>query len=156
MAKRKRSLYNVDMTTKGKEKRTYNGEIFDSLTELNFLREWILPKMESGEVIRYERQIPFILQEGFIYNNVKVLPIKYVSDYIVYWNDGTHTIFDVKGLPDSLSKCKRKLFWKRYPDEKYIWMCRNIKYGDTSHWLTYEELEKKKKLDKKSKSDANR
>lgn len=154
MAKRKRSLYNVDMTQKGKEKRTYNGETFDSLTELNFLKEWILPKVESGEIIKWERQVPFILQEGFIHSGVKVLPIKYVSDFIVYWSDGTRTIYDVKGLPDSLSKCKRKLFWKRYPDEKYIWMCRNIKYGGDSHWLTYEELEKKKKEDKKAKKDG--
>lgn len=151
MAKRKRSLYNVDMTTKGKEKRTYNGELFDSLTELNFLKEWILPKMESGEVIRYERQIPFILQEGFIRDGKKILPIKYVSDYIVYWKDGARTIFDVKGQPDQVSKLKRKLFWKRYPNEEYIWMCRNIKHGG---WLTYEELESKKKEEKKSQKNG--
>lgn len=151
MAKKKRSLYNVDQTKKGIEKRTYNGELYDSLTELNFLKEWILPKVESGEIIRYERQIPFILQEGFTKNNKKILPIKYVSDFIVYWNDGTRTIFDVKGLPDSVSKLKRKIFWKQYPDEEYIWMCRNIKHGDESHWLTYEDLEQKKKLEKKSK-----
>lgn len=151
MDKKKRSLYNVDQTKKGIEKRTYNGELYDSLTELNFLKEWILPKVESGEIIRYERQIPFILQEGFTKNNKKILPIKYVSDFIVYWNDGTRTIFDVKGLPDSVSKLKRKIFWKQFPDEDYIWMCRNIKHGDESHWLTYEDLEQKKKLEKKSK-----
>lgn len=150
MPKKKRSLYNVDMTQKGKEKRTYNGETYDSLTELNFLKEWILPKVESGKIIRWERQIPFILQEGFTYNNKKILPIKYVSDFIIYWGDGSRTVFDVKGQPDSLSKCKRKIFWKRYPEEDYIWMCRNIKFGDESHWLTYEELEQKRKAEKKS------
>ena len=152
MAKKKRSLYNVDMTAKGKEKRTYKGITYDSLTELNFLKEWILPKMESGEALTYERQIPFILQEGFIRNNSKILPIKYVSDFVVYWKDGTRTIFDVKGQPDSLSKCKRKMFWKAYPEEDYIWMCRNIKFGDESHWLTYEELEQKRKEEKKTKT----
>lgn len=150
MAKRKRSLYNVDTTKKGKEKRTYNGEVFDSLTELNFLKEWILPKVESGEIIKWERQIPFILQEGFIHNDKKVLPIKYVSDFIVYWKNGTRTVFDVKGLPDQVSKLKRKLFWKVYPNVEYIWMCRNIKYGV---WLTYEELESKRKADKKKQKD---
>ena len=142
-------MYNVDMTKKGKEKRTYNGEVFDSLTELNFLKEWILPKVESGEILRYELQIPFVLQEGFTHNNIKILPIKYVSDFIVYWKDGTRTIFDVKGLPDSLSKCKRKMFWNKYPNEDYIWMCRNLKHGG---WLTYEDLEKKKKEEKKAKA----
>jgi hypothetical protein len=155
MAKRKKSKYHVDITKGGIEKRTYNGEVFDSLTEMRFLTEFILPKMESGEILRYERQVPFILQEGFTRKNgSKVLPIKYVSDFIVYWKDGSRTVFDVKGLPDNLSKCKRKIFWKRYPDEEYIWMCRNIKYGDESHWLTYEELEKKKKEEKKTRKDG--
>lgn len=152
MAKRKRSLYNVDTTKKGKEKRTYNGMEFDSLTELNFLKEWILPKVESGEIIKWERQIPFILQEGFTRNGKNVLPIKYVCDYIVYWKNGTRTVFDVKGLPDQVSKLKRKLYWKKYPNEEYIWMCRNIKYGG---WLTYEELEAKKKADKKKEKTTN-
>jgi len=154
MVKRKRSLYNVDMTSKGKEKRTYNGELFDSLTELNFLKEWIQPKVESGKIISWSRQDEFILQDGFIKNEKKILPIKYVSDYVVIWSDGTRTIFDVKGNPDSVSKLKRKMFWKRYPDEKYIWMCRNIKFGDESHWLTYEELEQKRKAEKKSQKDG--
>ena len=151
MAK-KYSKYHVDTTKKGIEKRTYNGKVFDSLTELNFLKEWILPKMESGEIEKYERQIPFILQEGFTHNDKNILPIKYISDYIVYWKDGTRTVFDVKGNPDNISKLKRKMFWKKYPNEEYIWMCRNIKHGDESHWITYEELEQKRKAEKKLKS----
>lgn len=154
MAKRKRSKYHVDNTKKGIEKRTYDGVVYDSLTEMRFVTEWILPKVESGEIIRWERQVPFILQEGFVRNNKKVLPIKYISDFIVYWKDGTRTIFDVKGLPDAISKLKRKIFWKRYPDEEYIWMCRNIKFGDESHWITYEKLEAKRKAEKKAKKDG--
>jgi hypothetical protein len=155
MAKRKRSKYGVSITKEGIEKRTYNGETYDSLTELRFLQEFILPKMESGKIINWTRQDTFILQEGFTKKDgSKVLPIKYVSDFIVYWKDGSRTVFDVKGQPDSLSKCKRKIFWKRYPDEEYIWMCRNIKFGDESHWLTYEELEAKRKAEKKAKKDG--
>ena len=151
MPKKKYSKYGVDTSKKGKEKRTFNNETFDSLTELNFLKEWILPKVESGKIISWSRQDDFILQEGFMRNNKKILPIKYVSDFIVNWSDDTRTVFDVKGNPDSISKLKRKIYWKRFPDEDYIWMCRNIKFGDESHWLTYEELEQKRKADKKSK-----
>lgn len=155
MNKRTKSKYHVDITAKGIEKRTYQGVVYDSLTELNFLKEWILPKMESGEIIRYERQIPFILQEGFTHSSgKKILPIRYVSDFIVYWKNGTRTIFDVKGNPDSVSKLKRKIFWKQYPNEEYIWMCRNIKFGDETHWLTYEELESKRRIEKKSKKSG--
>lgn len=154
MRKRTKSKYHVDITDTGIKKRTYEGIVYDSLTELHFLQEWILPKVESGEIIRWTRQDEFILQEGFTKNSKKILPIKYVSDFIVYWKDGSRTIFDVKGNPDSVSKLKRKLFWKRYPNEEYIWMCRNIKFGDESHWLTYEELESKRKTEKKSKKDG--
>ena len=107
--------------------------------------------MGSGEIIKWERQIKFTLQEGFVYKGKKVLPITYVADYIVYWKNNTRTIIDVKGCPDSVAKLKRKLFQYRYPDEGYIWMCRSIKYGDGSNWLLYEDLEKKRKEDKKKK-----
>ena len=36
-------------------------------------------------------------------------------------------------------------------NEDYIWMCRSIKYGDDSNWLLYEDLERKRKEDKKKK-----
>ena len=46
---------------------------------------------------------------------------------------------------------RKKLFEYKYPNEDYIWMCRSIKYGDGSNWLLYEDLEKKRKEDKKKK-----
>jgi len=149
---RKRSKYGVDQTKKGIEKRTYNGQIYDSLTELQFLQEYIEPKMGSGEIIKWERQITFTLQEGFIYKGKKILPINYIADYIIYWNNNTRTIIDVKGMPDSVAKIKRKLFQYKYPNEDYIWMCRSVKYGSSdSNWLLYEDLERKRKEDKKKK-----
>ena len=39
--------------------------------------------------------------------------------------------------------------------EDYIWMCRSIKYGYDSNWLLYEDLEKKRKEDKKKKGKQN-
>ena len=153
IATRKRSNYGVDQTKKGIEKRTYGGNIYDSLAELQFLKEWILPKMESGEIIEWERQIKFTLQEGFTYKGKKVLPITYIADYIVYWKDSSRTIIDVKGNPDSVAKIKKKLFQYKYPYEDYIWMCRSIKYGDNSNWLLYEDLEKKRKEDKNKKGN---
>ena len=74
---KKRSKYGVDQTKKGIEKRTYNGEVYDSLSELQFLKEWILPKMGSGEIIKWERQIKFTLQEGFIYKEKKVIRLSF-------------------------------------------------------------------------------
>ena len=152
IATKKRSKYGVDQTKKGKEKRTYNGVVYDSLSELQFLQEFIEPKMGSGEIIKWERQIKFTLQEGFTYKGKKVLPITYIADYIIYWKSGGRTIVDVKGMPDNVAKLKKKLFQYRYPNEDYVWMCRSIKYcDDGSNWLLYEDLEKKRKEDKKKK-----
>ena len=47
-------------------------------------------------------------------------------------------------------KIKKKLFQHEYPNEDYVWMCRSVKYcEDGSNWLLYEDLEKKRKEDKK-------
>lgn len=152
IATRKRSKYGVDQTKKGKEKRTYNGVTYDSLAELQFLQEYIEKKMVSGEIIKWERQVKFTLQEGFVYKGKKILPITYIADYIIYWNNNTRTIVDVKGNPDQVSKLKKKLFQYKYPNEDYVWMCRSIKYcEDGSNWLLYEDLEHKRKEDKKRK-----
>lgn len=150
---KKRSKYGVDQTKKGIEKRTYKGELYDSLSELQFLLEIIEPKMGSGEIIKWERQVKFTLQEGFIYNGKKILPIYYIADYVAYLPDGSRVIIDVKGNPDQVSKIKKKMMFYRYPNEKYIWVCRSIKYCKDKNipWLLYEDLEKKRKEDKKKK-----
>ena len=107
---RKKSKYGVDQTKKGIAQRTYKGEVYDSLTELQFLKEWILPKMGSGEITEWERQVKFTLQEGFTYKGTRILPITYTADYIVYWKNGTRTVIDVKGMPDNVAKIKKKMF----------------------------------------------
>lgn len=153
--KKKRSKYGVDQTKKGKEKRTYNGEVYDSLTELQFLQEYIEPKVKTGEIVKWERQIPYVLQEKFSnFEGKTILPIKYIADYVVWWKDNTYTVFDVKGHPDSTSKIKRKMFWKVYPDIQYIWMCRSIIYSNGTNWITYEEIEKIRRQKKQNKKEV--
>ena len=145
-----RSKYGVDQTKKGIEKRTYNGELYDSLAELQFLTEVIEKKMGSGEIVKWERQIKFTLQEGFTYKGKRILPINYIADYVVYLPDNSRVIIDVKGNPDQVSKLKRKIMMYKYPDENYIWVCRSIKYSEDKDmpWLLYEDLERKRKADK--------
>jgi len=59
----------------------------------------------SGEVLFFLRQTPFHLQGG----------IKYLSDFLVFWNNGTVTIEDVKGLKTPMYKTKRKQVQATYP-----------------------------------------
>lgn len=154
MAKKK-SKYNVDLSEKGKAKRTYKGITFDSETELKFLLEWIEPKIKTGEILSYERQVPYILQEGFInFENKKILPIKYITDYVITFKSENQIVVDVKGQPDTTAKIKKKLFEFKYCDIPFYWYCRSIKYGNGNgdNWITYDELEKKRKAEKKSKN----
>lgn len=144
--KRKTSKYHVDISEEGKKKRTYNGQIFDSLTELRFLQEFIEPRLESGEILSYERQVEYVLQSKFKYNGKTILPIKYRSDFNIVWKDGTLQVFDVKGNPDSLSLLKRKLMWAKYPEVNLTFICRNLKYGG---WVEYDQLKKMRREDKK-------
>ena len=146
---KKRSKYGVDQTKDGIKKRTYNGVRYDSLAELQFLREIIEPKVASGEIVKWERQVKFELQEGFIYKGKKILPINYIADYVIYWADRKRTIIDVKGKVDATAKLKKKLFTYKYPEEDYVWVCRNIKYGGENHWILYDDLEKIRKENKK-------
>lgn len=149
---KKKSKYNVDLSEKGKTKRTYQGIVFDSETEMKFLTEWIEPRMRTGEIVSYDRQIPYILQDGFTnFEGKKVLPIKYVADYVITFADGKQIVVDVKGLPDSLSKTKKKMFEYKYRETPFYWYCRSVKYSNGDNWLTYDELEKRRKADKKSK-----
>lgn len=113
-----------------------------------FLKEFIEPKMESGEIKSYTRQVEYVLQDGFTYNVKKILPIKYRSDFNIIWNDNTEQVFDTKGMPDSTSLIKRKLFWKRYPDLNLTYICRNLKFGG---WVEYDELKKLRRDEKKIK-----
>lgn len=147
-----KSKYNVDLSDKGKKKRTYNGVVFDSETEMKFLIEWIEPKIETGEIVSYKIQIPYILQEGFVnFEGKKILPIKYIADYVITFADGREIVVDVKGLPDASAKLKKKMFEHKFKDVPFYWYCRSIKYSNGDNWITYDELEKKRKTDKKKK-----
>lgn len=153
--KKKKSKYNIDLSEKGKAKRTYQGITFDSETELKFLLEWIEPRLQTGEILSYERQVPYILQEGFVnFEGKKILPIKYIADYVITFSDGRQIVVDVKGQPDTTAKLKKKVFEYKYRDIPFYWYCRSIKYSDGDNWIVYEELEKRRKADKKNKKES--
>lgn len=136
----------MDISEQGKKNRTYNGVTYDSLTELRFLQEYIEPKMQSGEILSYERQVEYVLQDKFKYKGKTILPIKYRSDFNVIWSDGTLQVFDVKGNPDSMSLLKRKMIWAKYPETNLTFICRNLKYGG---WVEYDTLKKLRREAKK-------
>ena len=141
-----RNKYNVD---EDKEKRTYDGIVFDSVVEMKYYRDVILPEAGSGKIKAFELQKPFVLQPKFIHGDKTILPITYVADFYVEYDDGSIEVIDIKGMADSVAKIKRKMFWYVYPDLQYKW----ISFSKTDGgWCDYDfviEQRRKRKKEKK-------
>ena len=146
----RRSKYGVDISAKGKRDRTYKGIQYDSKSEMLFYKEFIEPLENSGEIIKTERQVTYVLQEGFTnFEGKKVLPIKYKSDFDCTYKDGTLVVFDIKGQADSLSLLKRKMIWHQYPNLNFKFVGRSLVDGG---WVEYDKLKKLRSARKKKKA----
>lgn len=140
MAKRK---------TKYNASHAMGGEIeFDSAMERDFYVDIILPGIEAGEFSDVELQKPFELQPKFKRDGAAVRAIVYVADFYYKTADGVEHVVDVKGFADAQAKMKRKMFWYRYPDIDYCWLTKIKKFGG---WITYEEAQRRRRDDRKSK-----
>lgn len=146
MVKIERTKFNVD---KDAEKRTCNGIVFDSVLEMKYYRDVILPKKESGEITYYELQKKYILQDGFERNDKKILPITYIADFYIEYLDGHSAVIDIKGYPDTTAKIKRKLFWYKYPDIDYQWISYIKKFGGWGNYDEFNKLRRERKRQKK-------
>lgn len=139
-----RTKFNVG---KDDSKRIYDGITFDSVLEMRFYKEVLLPLVKNGDVIKYELQKPYELQPKFTHNGKIVRPIKYVADFFISYSDGHEEVIDTKGCPDRVAILKRKLFWYCYPDIEYKWITYAKKFGG---WLEYDKYKELKKKEKKN------
>lgn len=140
-----RTKFNIDSD---KDSRTYNGIVFDSRLEMRFYRDVVCLKMETGEIIDCALQKPYVLQEKFIYKNKSVRPIIYTADFWLKYADGHEEVIDTKGFADSTALLKRKLFWYKYPDVDYKWICYSKVDGG---WCDYEYVKKQRAIRKAEK-----
>lgn len=132
-----RTKFNINKDT---EKRICNGIVFDSVLEMKYYRDVVLPKKESGEITNYELQKKYILQDGFEHDGREVLPITYIADFYIEYADGHTEVIDIKGCPDTTAKIKRKLFWFRYPNIDYLWITYIKKFGGWGNYDDYNKL----------------
>lgn len=146
-----RTKFNVD---KDKEKRTFDGIVFDSQMEMKYYRDVVLPQVRSGNIIKYELQKKYILQPKFQSGDRLVQPIVYVADFFIEYKNGVVEVIDTKGCPDSVAKIKRKMFWYQYPDITYKWICYSKIDGNDENngWCDYEYVQEQRKKRKKEKS----
>ena len=142
-----RSKYNVDSNV---NTRTYDGITFDSEMEMRFYRDFCIPKLEDGSLTQVELQVPYELQSKFRRNGLLVRAIEYVADFVLTYDDGRVQVIDIKGMPDTTAKLKRKLFWYKYPEIDYVWMTYSRIDGG---WCEYDTVQKNRRDRKKSKKE---
>jgi len=144
------SKFNVD---KDKSKRTHNGITFDSVMEMKYYRDVLCPLVESGDIVSLELQKPFELQPSFVRNDKTVRPITYIADFVFTYKNGHEVVVDTKGCPDVAAKLKRKMFWYKFPDVDYRWICYSKMDGG---WCDYEDVKNRRnrdRLEKKHKAE---
>lgn len=86
---------------------------FDSKAEAAYYQQLKLLKM-SGEVVSFDLQPEFILQDSFRKNGKLYRAIKYKADFLVRYSDGHEELIDIKGMLTKEFRIKQKLFELRY------------------------------------------
>lgn len=82
----------------------YDGIKFASKKEAKRYRELILLK-KSGDILFFLRQVPFHLPGN----------VKYLCDFVIFWNNCEVTFEDVKGMKTPMYILKKKQVETLYP-----------------------------------------
>ena len=108
------------MYNKYHAKKTWmKGRVYDSKKEANRAFELEL-LAKYGKIQNLQKQVPFVLQEGFVdRDGHKVRPIEYVCDF-VYEENGQKIAEDSKGFRTKEFILKKKMFLYRYREYKFI------------------------------------
>lgn len=127
-----------------------DGITFDSKDE-SYYYQYLLKLKAEGKIINFELQPKYELQPAFQKNGKKYRPIYYVADFLVYHNDGSEEVIDIKGMAVPVALLKRKEFDYHYPELKLTWLVRNLKYG-IDGWIEYDALKSIRSKNKKVKA----
>ncbi|EEO1088706.1 DUF1064 domain-containing protein [Listeria monocytogenes] len=116
----KRNIRRTSLTKQASTRSKYNAKKvvidnikFDSKAEAAYYQQLKLLKM-SGEVVSFDLQPEFVLQESFRKNGKLYRAIKYKADFLVLYKDGHEELIDVKGMLTKEFRIKQKLFELRY------------------------------------------
>ena len=99
--------FNLKLRSKYNAKRTIiDGINFASKKEASRYEELKVLR-SSGDILFFLMQVPFHLEAG----------IKYVCDFLVFWNNGNVSFEDVKGRITPVYRVKKKQVESKYPIE---------------------------------------
>jgi hypothetical protein len=121
---------------------------FDSLDEAKYY-ELLKRKKANEEIINFELQPKYELISKFKKFGKSYRATTYTPDFLVYHLDGTMELIDVKGFSTQQGELRKKLFDSKFPDLKLTWVARSLKFGDKDGWIPYEDLQKKRRENKK-------
>lgn len=127
---------------------TIDGYTFDSRDESRFY-EHLLTLKAKEEILNFELQPKYTLIPSFKKYGKTHRAMTYTPDFMVYHNDGSVELVDVKGFSTQQGELRRKLFDYKFPDLKLTWISRSLKYGETG-WIEYSELQKIRRDNKKA------
>lgn len=96
------------------EQRTCDGIVFDSTYEMRVYQ--VLKEYD----LEFQRQVPFELQPGFVWDGGKVRPIAYYADFVLQAPDGSELVVDAKGKETYEFRLKRKMFIYRHRKELHL------------------------------------
>lgn len=145
-----RTKYNVDTDTSA---RSCDGIVFDSAGEMRMYRDCLLPQLKSGKISSIERQVPFVLVDGFEHDGKRVRPVMYNADFVVTFACGRVIAFDYKGMVTPEAVIKRKLFWSRYPGLPFHWVTYSRVDGG---WVPLEYARHQRKLRARARKDKDK
>lgn len=92
-----------------------NGMYFRSNLEYERWSELRLLE-RAKKISNLERQVEFVVFDGFELKGKRIRPIKYIADF-TYVRDGKFIVEDAKGVETDVFKIKAKLFRARYGQE---------------------------------------
>jgi len=126
--------------------------LYASELEMKYFKEYIEPKLESGEIVNVDKQVKYLLQPAFNDMNGKhYREMNYISDFDITYSDGTFKVVDVKGMLKSEDKIKEKLFKYHYPNIDFEFIGKSLIDGG---WVSIDTIiqgRKRRKKDKQSK-----
>ena len=95
---------------------------FDSKVEAQFY-EYIKSLKDKGEVLEFECQPKYLLQDSFKHNGKTIRKIEYIADFRVVYANGEEWVYDIKGmkpLPDNIIKVKMLKYLNRDINFSYV------------------------------------
>ncbi|MDQ0414199.1 DUF1064 domain-containing protein [Mesobacillus stamsii] len=129
-------------------KTSIDGFTFDSKVEGEYYLK-LKEKQRTGEILAFELQPKFLLQNGFRKEGKWIHPIHYIADFEVTYPDGRVEIVDIKGQTTQVFDLKKKLFYAKHPDKTLKLLKKVNKYGGFIELDEYARIKKEEKKNAK-------